>query len=258
MQSQTVSETKVEIDWPRIEQSIKQRFRREPGRRANVPFVMDILKRLAPRTGPWSQGRRTLRNIGTALATDPGLATVISPICLSVPPGTLPKAGPSELVAKHVAFLESLGDGLPPWSLTCLFPPPEREDERVADYIRAVRAATQERYDGDPRIRTTMMVDYIPAMVAMENPVIDEIVRTPMLSKLSGRLGNQRGRYYQSIGVSTEQQRLRRTRRTMSQYMIVGRIAATHGWLVCNHTSANIRCYLETSAGVLHNPVGFR
>ncbi len=245
------------IDWQRIQSSIKQRFRREPSVRANIVPTMDILRKIVPHVGDQSTNRRALRNIGTSLISQPKQLTIISPICLSIPADKLEKAVPSTLVQKHVAFLDSFGADLPSWKLVCLFPPPEREDPEAEGYIRDVCQVTSAFYANRPDIDAKMMVDYAPGIIAMEESVIEEIIGSPFLAGMSGRITGHRSDYYNEIRIPRELWD-RRTRRTMAQYIILGRLAAFQGALMCNHTSANIRCALYGGGGVLHNPVGFK
>ncbi len=254
---QTASSATKAIDWKRVEASIKQRFRREPSVRANIVPTMDALRRIVPHVGIQSTNRRALRNIGTSLIAQPKQVTIISPICLSIHKGIVEKPAPSALVQKHIAFLDSFGADLPPWKLVCLFPPPEREDAEAEGYIREVCQLTEAFHANRPDIEAKMMVDYAPGMIAMEESVIEEIVSSPHLSDVSSSITSQRSKYYHEIRIQSEHWR-RRTRRTMAQYIILGRLAALQGALMCNHTSANIRCALYGGGGVLHNPVGFR
>lgn len=245
------------IDWERIRVSITQRFRREPSVRSNIDKAMCALQRIVPHVGSQSTSRMALRNIGTSLIRQPSTVTIISPICMSVPAGNLEKAMPSVLAQRHIAFLDSFGEDLPDRKIVFLFPPPEREDAEAESYIRETCRVTGAFYKDRPDIDAQMMVDYAPGMIAMEEPVISEIVNAPHLASMSGSLCNQRNRYYEEIRIPIEL-RARRTRRTMAQYIILGRLASLQGALMCNHTSANIRCALYGGGGVLHNPVGFK
>ena len=245
------------IDWGRIEVSMRQRFRREPLVRKRIPSIVEILKSVVKHAGDQTLTRRSLRNIGISLLASKGELNIVSPICLYLPPCGNYSPAPSELVQKHIAFLESFGSDIPPWKVTFVFPPPEKEDEKAEHYIRAVCELTKARYAACSSIEVTMMTDYAPGMIAMEESVIEEIQGSPHLLKLSKRVGGQRSEYYGSINIPPELWN-RRTRRTMAQYIILGRLALLQGKVLCNHTSANIRCALYGGGGVLHNPVGFR
>jgi hypothetical protein len=245
-----------ETDWGRIEQSIKQRFRREPRKKCYVDAYVRILKELKPLLGKQSHGRRALRNIGTALLTSELRPIVISPICLSIPPGPLDEAKPSTLADKHVAFMESLSGHIRNWQLFLLFPPPERDDEHAHAYIERVRKLTEEKYRGDMRVTVAQMTALFEGAISSEEDVIGEINRTPYLSRMCARLTHERSEYYRKINIPSELW-ARRTRRTMAQYIILGRIASMHSYLICNHTSANIACEVYAGGAVLHNPVGF-
>lgn len=254
------------LDWGRIEMSIKQRFRREPDARARVGESMECLRKIVDRAGDKTKCRKALRNIGISLAVNKDRLQIISCICLSVPPGDLKKAEVSKLVHSHVAFLKSFGDALPPWELTCLFPPPEREDRAAEIYIAEVCELTKQYYwileghldEKDERpVSCELMTNYAPGMIAMEDIVIEEICASPHLSRLCEGFITQRSDYYKSLGIDP-QLWPRKNRRTMAQYIILGRLAALHGSLMCSHTTVNIHCALYGGAGVLHNPVGFR
>lgn len=247
-------------NWGRIEVSLRQRFRREPTARSNIPMAMDHLKKIAATVGEkgkGSRGRRVLRNMGIALAVSGGRIKILSCICLSIPPGEIKKAEVSSLVQKHVTFLESLGDALPPWELVCLFPPPERDDIGADAYIREVCYLTGEHYRLDSRVSCELMTSYAPGIIAMEEIIIDEIATSSYLSNLCEGFLRQRSGYYASLRIEPRLW-LRKNRRTMAQYIILGRLAALHGCLMCIHTTVNIHCAIYGGAGVLHNPVGFR
>lgn len=255
-----------EIDWGRIEMSIKQRFRREPDARARVGESMECLRKITDLVGDKTKCRRALRNIGISLAVNKDRLKIVSCICLSIPPGDLKKAEVSKLVHSHVAFLKNFGDVLPPWELTCLFPPPEREDRTAETYITEVCALTKQYYcvqknhpDGKNNypVSCELMMNYAPGMIAMEDIVIEEICASQHLSRLCRGFITQRSDYYKSLGIDP-QFWPRKNRRTMAQYIILGRLAALHGSLMCSHTTVNIYCALYGGAGVLHNPIGFR
>lgn len=250
----------MNIDWSRVQKSIWQRFRKEPHLRSKIPDAMEMLKAMLSRTGEQSKNRQAARNIGMSLVenTDEKL-TVVSPICLAFDPRGENLATASALVDKHVAFLRSFEQDIPAWKLVCLFTPSERPGEEVDSFIGETFRLTGDKYRSqkDVAVEARMMASYAPGIIAMEDLVIQEISESPYLSRLANRLMRQRAKYYGELGIQNELW-LRRTRRTMAQYILLGRHAAANGFIMCNHSTANIQCYLYAGAGVLHNPVGFR
>ncbi len=66
----------------------------------------------------------------------------------------------------------------------------------------------------------------------------------------------QRVEMYQKIrrGMSLLEME-QRTVHTAAQYVVMGQYAGEHRLLICNHATTNLGWYLQTEAGVLHNPV---
>jgi hypothetical protein len=256
-----ITESNHKIDWYRIWKSLHQAFRREPGDFSRVRKAIEHLKAIMAFLGERevrTRSRRNLRNVGIAIAASGGeKVRIISPICLSIPPGKFKHTENSQLVDKHVKFLNGFGKALPPWELVCLVPPPEKPDVETDKYVKNVLNLTTHYYGNEANVSCHMMSEFSPGMIVMEEAVIQEIASSPYLSNLCDGFMKQRARYYTSLGVNPHLW-LRMNRRTMAQYIILGRLAALRGDLMCIHTTVNIHCAIYGGAGVLHNPVGFR
>ena len=103
--------------------------------------------------------------------------------------------------------------------------------------------------------RVEAMTKVILSLVEEEERVYQEIRANPaykarMVSDTIKRMG-----MYVKYGNLSPEEMQERTARTSAQYVVLGRHAANHGFMICNHTTTNLSWYLQTEAAVLHNPV---
>ena len=236
-----------------------------------VDITTDILSRMAEICGEFSQTRKMLIRLGKSLLN--GEARILVPVCPDYAHrdgkytfdglcGDIPL-----LAQKHIAFLRRLQVVCPTLNPQVLMLMADHEADDPA-LVRTVRKSREEFLmllnSSVEKMREAVvpmgwqveaMTKIIPSLVEDEERVYQEICANPayrgrIISDTIKRMG-----MYVKYGNLSPEEMEERTARTSAQYVVLGRYAAHHGFMVCNHTTTNLSWYLQTEAAVLHNPV---
>jgi hypothetical protein len=223
---------------------------------AKLSEVERQLKQLVEITGFWSISRKALNNIGEALLQnkEKGLK-IVCPICLDgqEKKGTtdIPK-----LIPLQIAFIEKIQSIIPITSVTFLFATyGKTQSTQDKEVIRGMLERTR-AYLHDPLYSAVEMSEYIPNVRASEERIKAEVSsRYGVFDSLAKKLAPERKEYCIRRGL--DQKFLTRAiNKSISEFMVLGRHAASSGILICIHTTGRIRCFIKAGAGVLHNPIG--
>lgn len=257
------------VDWKRVYSSLAQQARANQIAPERVGEVVERLKKILVLCGPASAGRKVLQRIGFALLSD--RPRIIAPACpdYSHCDGKYTfrqlNEGISLLAQKQIDFLRAAREVLSEVEVTIAVADREAEDESlrksVGESIESFRAkvrgtikaiASAIKQDG---WCVATMTSVIPEFSEREELWIQKIRSDRALSARITTDAIARSEMYMRIAPFTAEEMFARTLRTAAQYLTLGTWAQSTNTLIANHTTTNLAWYLQTGAGILHNPI---
>ncbi len=257
------------IDWKRVRSGLFQCARKNDSLE-ELPKVYAFLERVATLSGTITQSRQMLFRIGTTILM--GGKTIVVPVCpdYSHDNGRYTfqslGSGMPLLAHLHQDFLERVLEcGL---SLEVLFLVADQEADNL-ELCRAVgktpgefRALVEESVQATADVlairgwKALAMTSAIPDLAQREEVALLALSANPSFRNRLKSETLQRVEMYQRIrrGMSASEME-QRTLHTAAQYVVMGQYAGEHHLLLCNHSTTNLGWYLQTEAGILHNPV---
>ncbi len=257
------------VNWKRIYSSLAQQARTSQIAPDRVSEVVEQLKKILSLCGPASAGRKVLQRIGFALLS--GRPKIIAPACpdYSHCDGKYTfrqlNNGISLLAQKQIDFLRAARQVLTEVEVTVAVADQEADDESlrkaVGESIESFRTKIRKTIEA---IASAVKQD--GWCVAAMTSVIPEFAEQEKLwmqrirsdSGLSARITTDsiaRSEMYRRIAPFTAEEMFARTLRTAAQYLTLGTWAQSNNALIANHTTTNLAWYLQTGAGILHNPI---
>ncbi len=260
------------LNWPRIMTAIARGT--PQGLDPDQLFgVCTTLKQLVEITGYWSISRKALTNIGLVLARSNPTHGIrmICPVCINRSMVTNPDLSQGSdstklppIIEQHIAFLERVHTVVPIRSMTFLFAMYSKtQTEEDRSIVRAVLAQTRKGLSGmldtcdsqGVSYSAEEMAEYMPNIRATEERLKAEIADSPEYFRaLIKALTPERREYCIRRSINTRFIG-RAINKSIAEFMVLGRYAASNGTLICTHTTGRIRCFIKAGAGVLHNPV---
>ena len=257
-----------EIDWDRVAKYLRTEIAH--GReRGNGEKAIERAKRIIARCGPSTHTRVMAQRIARACLR--GSPAVVVPVCpdyahdgtrytFQGPLGT----GVSLLAQRHIAFLEPLvrEDLI---HVELLYADQESLDERlcasagikadtfVLHVLESVDATMRYCLDHSLPIQVTTMTERFPELGERERTAAIRVIQNETALIQLDTMARRSMYHTIDRRMSWEEMR-QRTARTAAQYLALGELASSQGWLVANHSTVNLRWYLRTEVGVLHNP----
>lgn len=254
------------IDWGRVRKALRQAARLTE----QVDELIPVLSSLVERCGEPSRTSKMVIRIGKALL-DPN-CSIIAPCCPDYThrDGRYTfrglNGGISLLAELHIGFLRDIQAVVPGVRIKLLYADHEADNPELCtatgktkdEFDSLVKNSVLEtrRFVAPLGWEVSPMTEIIPTLVDDEKEIVqwlatNESFRTRLKSEASGRSDM----YFRIKLTWTWEEMLERTIQTAAQYVALGRYAAKNNQLVCNHTTTNLSWYLQTGAGVLHNPV---
>lgn len=252
----------------RSEKAIWQ-YARAHGLADRTGEVLRMLNDILPQLGEQSHGRQMVNRIGKLLHQD--FVGVVAPSCpdYSHDGGVYTfksvGAGVPLLAERHISFLSALHVCVPHMRCELVLADQESEDpvlcarmgssqKEMALLVRESAIVTQKRV-ASFGWKVSLMTQRFPGLKNHEKRFAAQIEAD---AKLRFRINTDaiaRSGMYQRIGVYGGDAMRRRTVRTAAQYCALGHIAASEGFLICNHDTVNLGWFAIQDAAVLHNPV---
>ncbi len=254
-------------DWRRVKAALRQAAQSVE----RVDELIPVLSSLVEKCGEPSRVSKMVIRIGKALL-NPN-CSIIAPCCPDYTHNNGRynfrglNGGISLLAELHINFLRGIQALIPvDVRIRLLYADHEADDPE----LRAATGKTKDEFDS--LVRSSIletrrfvaplgwdvlpMTEVIPTLVDDEKEIADWLATDESFgSKLRSETG-ARADMYSRIKLRWEwEEMLERTILTAAQYVALGRYAVENGQLVCNHTTTNLSWYLQTGAGVLHNPV---
>ncbi len=221
--------------------------------------VQTTLMQLIELTGYWSISRKALINIGHSLVQsnirgDNAGIRIICPVCLDRS-GIAHTDGLPTIIQQHVDFLDKVHAIIPVHSVVFLFATygkkqTESDRHAVLDMIARTRSGLQ-----GSRYSVQEMDRYMPTISVAEEKMKEEMsISSELFRPLVRALTPERQEY--CIRRSIDMRFLSRAiTKSIAEFMVLGRYAASAGTFICIHTTGRIRCFIKAGAAVLHNPV---
>ncbi len=255
------------INWSKVAKFLKDESRKIGG---DPNTATEHAQSIIAHCGPFSQTKVMAQRIGKACLT--GTPTVILPACPDYGNdgarytfnGGL-GSGVSLLAQRHLDFiLPLINQNLV--AATLVYADQEANDAslcacagisantfraRVLESVHATRTLCASR---NLTITVDIMTNIFPTLVSSETQCT-EYVRQERAEHLASD-ATARATMYRTINSTmTHAEMVERTARTAAQYVALGRLASAQGFLVANHTTVNLRWYLHTDVGLLHNAI---
>lgn len=258
-------------DYERLRKSLRQIARQlgyVPERSNGIP---EQVERLVSLSGAGCYSRARLLKLGTALVrTQP--AHILAPCCpdYSHSGGRYNfqnlGGGVSLLATRHIDFLKRVAVVLPTARVTFLMADLEAEDADIRAAVRKERAEFQQLVEQSLHATRTaiqpsgwnaeMMTTFIPDLAMREKEIATWIHGNDgFRNRITTEAISRKEMYFRIKSRYHAGEMEQRTIRTAAQYVALGRYAAEHGMVICNHTTTNLAWYAETEAGIIHNPV---
>lgn len=244
-------------------------FATKNGLTDQVERVYAELENILPLLGEQSQSSGMIYRIGVLLLKP--TVRIVAPSCpdYSHENGkytfTTLGSGVPLLSKLHTELFDRLSPFLPQAQFEIVIADQEAEDEALcqktgttcAEFLALIKdsAVATRRYMGNRPYQTHLMTERFPTLRSVENQFASTLTQSP---ETMHRIQNDtmaRGEMYRKLGVTTKDEMLGRTIRTAAQYCALAHLAATEGFLVCNHETVNLGWYNREQAAVLHNAV---
>ncbi len=245
------------LNWRRIMCSIARGDSNYPQvDRARLAQIEIQLRQLVEIAGFWSISRKALSNIGQALLHSEGKGLkVVCPVCLD---GQEKEGGTDvpKLIPLQIAFMEKVKAVMAISSVTFLFATYGKTQAPEAKVVMKEMLARTQKYLPSGLYSATEMSDYLPGVRAGEERLKAEVsLQNDFFNPLIKKLAPERKEYCARRGLD-ERFLKRAINKSIAEFTVLGRHAASNGVLVCIHTTGRIRCFLKCGAAVLHNPIG--
>lgn len=242
------------VPWKRIRQAIRKYVEKDmPGKVSDTDVLAKIehLKFLASVSGSYSIGRKKISALAKALLNQE--VKIVCPICLDWRDIDAPEVVP-ELVRKHELFLEKAFAQLEKIPVILLIPTYEYENKSAAvlTLIQTIREHVSDR-----GWLVMSMLEVFPDILMKERECVDKIRASDFFAdgRIERLAEQRRDLYAQRAPAISFEKSVSLTLRTSAQYMAFGESVHARGWIICNHTTANLFWYGKTNVALLHNPV---
>ncbi|MEK7549685.1 MAG: hypothetical protein AAB519_01735 [Patescibacteria group bacterium] len=252
------------LDWKRIGKALFQEARRI-GKEKQAEELLESLQKLVLFSGQATRSRKVLFQIGRALLKDDPVLLV--PICQDYRfgSGLLGSEVPA-LAQLHAQFLEKVTELFPCIAVRFLIADQESESKDLCQDLRKTpedlsflmqqSAERTGQYVASKGWQTLMMTDVVDNLLEKEEETFRWIVENPAFHARIVSDVLSRGPLYDRVRTNMPfEEKKKRTAYTAAQYVVLGRYASEHGFLVCGHTTTNLSWYLQCEVGILHNPV---
>ena len=240
------------------------------GKADQVTALLAKLQELVKIIGQESRNERVLFALGTALLADQ--KTVIVPVCPDYSHNGWRytfeglNGGVSLVTQKHLEFLLAVKEIFPDLQVIFLMADHEADDEAICCKVGKTRDEFQRLVLQSAEAtrclmaplgwQSHLMTELIPDLVVQEAKIAAELTGDEALSQGLRQDAVSREDLSRLIyHAFTREEVFTRTVRTAAQYKAMGQFVAGRNYLVCNHTTVNLRWYVETDAALLHNPV---
>ena len=165
----------------------------------------------------------------------------------------------------HLNLFDQLAPFLPQARFEIVIADQEAEDEALClktgktkaeflDLIRDSAVATRSHIGTRP-YQTHLMTERFPTLRLVEQQFASTLIENKETLRRIECDAIARSDMYRKLGVANEEEIFGRTVRTAAQYCALAYLAATEGFLVCNHETVNLGWYNREQAAVLHNAV---
>jgi len=256
----------IQTNWKRVRAALRQAAESEE----QVELLLPTLRSLVDACGEPSRTSKMVIRVGKALLNPH--CSIIAPCCPDYTHSDGQynfrglNGGVSLLAELHIKFLLKIQEFVPKAKIRLLYADHEADNPE----LRFATGKTKEEFDSlvESSISETRcsvapfgwevmkMTEVIPTLVDDEKEIAQWLAETDSFRhQFSSETMGRSDMYLRIKSQWKWEEMLERTIQTAAQYIALGRYAATTGQLVCNHTTTNLSWYLQTGAGVLHNPV---
>lgn len=257
------------LPWKRVRSALFQYAREHDIESCRVPEVLGTLSRILDLCGDYSKNRRNLYRLGIVLLQE--CPHILAPAC------------PDYTNARGRFTYKGLGDGLPMLvkrhamflHKVCAVVPKLRVTFLIADHEACVKplceimgVTTQEfkARVGRSIAKAKMYVapyqwlvcgftEMIPGFSQQESRLVSQLMQDPRLQRRFASETLARISFYQKVGYTDPQQWRLRTYHNAAQYLVLGRFAASHNLMVCNHHTASLGWFTKAGNAYLDNPI---
>ncbi len=260
----------VQISWERVNRALAQFARQQGILSEKVLSIMRVLPQLLGLCGDVSRSRKTAYRIGCTLLSSPSVKLFV-PVCpdYSHADGKYTfrhmGSGVSLLFLKHRAFVERLLAALPEMQIHVLLADHERDLQHLRGALRISDEVFEHNIQGTLQaLRIVAPASWevntftaaFPGFGAQVWVKAEALLRDPRHRHALVSDTKSRRHLYDKIGYPRRTKtRLMCTAHVAAQYVCLAEEAVRAQALICNHTTTSLRWYLQTSAGILHNPV---
>jgi hypothetical protein len=165
----------------------------------------------------------------------------------------------------HIELFDQLAAHLPQAKFEIVIADQEATDKALclktgqteAEFLARIKdsaQATRGYVDNRP-YQTHLMTERFPTLRTLEKQFAATLTKDMETMRRIQSDTVARGLMYQRLGITTSEEMFDRTLKTASQYCALAHLAATEGFLVCNHETVNLGWYNREQAAVLHNAV---
>lgn len=260
----------LEVNLDRIRKTIHREVKRGFITETFADNTNSRLRDLVLLCGEYSKSRSMLYKLAMALLHPP--ITILAPACPDYNHNSGVYTfdgiggGVSLLAEKHIAFLEKATEVLPEAKVIIAVADHEADDPILCQRVRKTREEFL-RLVESTRLKieeiisrngwqSVFMTTLIPNLTTDETRIFNEIKTNPGFHDRIVSETISRSDMYFKINVSLTLDEMRdRTIKTAAQYLALGKFAAEHGMIVCNHTTTNLSWYLQTNVTLIHNDV---